>query len=95
MPAPRQIHSHAALRGIAAMLVVAYHLQFGGGYRFAFERYTPAFTRSYLFVDLFFILSGFIISYVNDAGRAKGVSLGEMRSFMRARVARLYPLHFF
>jgi len=95
MPAPRQIHSHAALRGIAAMLVVAYHLQFGGGYRFALERYTPAFTRSYLFVDLFFILSGFIISYVNDAGRAKGVSLGEMRSFMRARVARLYPLHFF
>jgi len=95
MPAPRQIHSHAALRGIAAMLVVAYHLQFGGGYRFALERYTPAFTRSYLFVDLFFILSGFIISYVNDAGRSKGVSLGEMRSFMRARIARLYPLHLF
>lgn len=95
MPAPRQIHSHAALRGIAALLVVAYHLQFGGGYRFSLERATPALTRSYLFVDLFFILSGFIISFVNDAGRSNGVSLGEMRSFMRARVARLYPLHLF
>jgi len=95
MPAPRQIHSHAALRGIAALLVVAYHLQFGGGYRLALERATPALNRSYLFVDLFFILSGFIISYVNDAARSKGVSVGEIKSFMRARVARLYPLHLF
>ncbi len=95
MPAPRQIHSHAALRGIAALLVVAYHLQFGASYQLPLERATPAFNRSYLFVDLFFILSGFIISYVNDAARSRGVSLGEMQSFMRARVARLYPLHLF
>ena len=95
MPAPRQIHSHAALRGIAALLVVAYHLQFGGGYRLSPERATPILTRSYLFVDLFFILSGFIISYVNHAGRSKTVTLGEMQSFMKARFARLYPLHLF
>jgi len=95
MPAPRQIQSHAALRGVAALLVVAYHLQFGGGYRLSLEQATPAFSRSYLFVDLFFILSGFIISYVNDAARSKGVSMDEMRSFLRARIARLYPLHLF
>jgi hypothetical protein len=58
MPTPRHIDSHAALRGIAALLVVGYHLQFGAGYRLPIELSIPLFKRSYLLVDLFFILSG-------------------------------------
>lgn len=95
VPAPRQIRSHAALRGVAALMVVAYHLQFGIGPRLALETGTGLFRRSYLFVDLFFILSGFIISYVNDAERRTPITASEAGSFFRARFARLYPLHLF
>ena len=74
-------------------MVVVYHLQFAAyvlpGERGTFIRHC------YLFVDLFFVMSGFIISYVNDAERTNPVSAAEMRSFGRARFARLYPLHLF
>jgi len=95
MPAPRHIDSHAALRGIAALLVVGYHLQFGATYLLPLEQATAFLQRSYLFVDLFFVLSGFIISYVNDATRSRSVTKAEVSSFLRARAARLYPLHLF
>ena len=50
------------LRGVAAMLVVAYHL---------FETYyhgTPdqPINHGYLAVDFFFVLSGFVIGYAYD-----------------------------
>lgn len=76
-------------------MVVGYHLQFGEGYRLPAEQATQIFRRSYLLVDLFFVLSGFIISYVNDAERNRPVSRAEVSSFLRARIARLYPLHLF
>ena len=92
-PAPRaQIVAHTGLRGIAALLVVAYHQQFGDFYRLPFELSTSLFKRSYLMVDLFFILSGFIISYVY---RAEGSGMRtSVKSFLFARFARIYPLHF-
>jgi peptidoglycan/LPS O-acetylase OafA/YrhL len=73
-----QILSHTGIRGVAALLVVLCHL-------------VPSvnFTRrSYLMVDLFFVLSGFIISYVYS-------DLRGTVSFFRARFARIYPLHVF
>ena len=85
----REIRSHTGLRGVAALLVVGYHQQFGGGYRLPFE--AGLFRRSYLMVDLFFILSGFVLSYVYNAERP----LADARSFFRARFARIYPLHVF
>jgi peptidoglycan/LPS O-acetylase OafA/YrhL len=83
--------SHTGLRGIAALLVVAYHQQFAPGYRLPIETATSVFHRSYLMVDLFFILSGFIISYVYHAERR----LTDVRGFLWARFARIYPLHVF
>lgn len=43
-------------------------------------------------VDLFFLISGFVFSHVyfTDGGLREGVTF---RSFMWARLARLYPLH--
>jgi peptidoglycan/LPS O-acetylase OafA/YrhL len=58
-----QIRSHTGLRGIAALLVVFYHFHFAQPH-LAFEDWTAFFERGYLMVDLFFVLSGFIISYV-------------------------------
>jgi peptidoglycan/LPS O-acetylase OafA/YrhL len=46
-------------------------------------------------VDLFFILSGFIISYVNDADRQQPYSARQYRDFLVRRLIRLYPLLLF
>jgi peptidoglycan/LPS O-acetylase OafA/YrhL len=42
---------------------------------------------------MFFVLSGFVISHVYKTGFARGVTGHRYRNFLKARVARLYPLH--
>ncbi len=80
---------------MAALCVVAYHLQYGIDAHLAFEDATTFFRRGYLFVDLFFILSGFIISYVNRGDRTATVPAAEYRDFLGRRLIRLYPLLLF
>ncbi len=85
--APENLKPLTALRFAAAMWVVGYH-------------YWPDLThaaaptliaKGYLGVELFFVLSGFILSHVYLT------SFGEGRfrfgSFLWARLARIYPLH--
>lgn len=91
----RHIRSHTGLRGIAAVLVVFYHLHFGSGFRFPFEAEGGFISRSYIFVDLFFILSGFIISYTNNAERPTPFERTETGEFALHRFVRLYPQHIF
>lgn len=72
------------LRGVAAMLVVAYHL---------FESYYHGATNQpinhgYLAVDFFFALSGFVIGYAYD-DRWDRMSLG---NFVKRRLIRLHPM---
>jgi peptidoglycan/LPS O-acetylase OafA/YrhL len=45
-------------------------------------------------VDLFFLLSGFILSYVYSTGPSK-LSFAEYKRFVGLRVARVYPVHLF
>lgn len=87
-----QIDSLTSLRGIAALVVVLYHFQ-AGPLQYALQRYTPVLDRGYLAVDLFFIMSGFVIAHVYGrtfAGRWGG---RDFARYMWARFARLYPLH--
>ncbi len=86
-----EIRAHTGLRGIAALLVVFYHLQFTQPH-LPFEDATSFFRRGYLMVDLFFILSGFIISYVYTPALGHKLAL---RPFFLKRVIRLFPLHLF
>ena len=86
-----QIYSHTALRGIAALLVVFYHFGFGAGSHFVFES-APFFRRSYLWVDFFFMLSGFIISFTHPEFRAR-TRMKDIGLFLVRRFARVYPLH--
>jgi peptidoglycan/LPS O-acetylase OafA/YrhL len=79
-----------ALRGIAAWWVVLFHL------RLFLAPYLPAeamavLARGNLAVDLFFLLSGFVI-YLNYAHRVTPdpESVGD---FLFRRFARIYPLH--
>lgn len=80
-----------SIRGIAAWWVVLYH----------FRGYLPAsspewllalMAHGYLAVDLFFILSGFVLA-MNYAESFQG-SLAGVGGFYRLRFARIYPLHF-
>jgi peptidoglycan/LPS O-acetylase OafA/YrhL len=65
---PKNVIGLQALRGIAVLLVVASHLQSIGRTDPNFARVTPlpwinqAFSRGFLGVDLFFVLSGFLIT---------------------------------
>jgi peptidoglycan/LPS O-acetylase OafA/YrhL len=72
------------LRGVAAMIVVAFHL---------FETYSkgPAFqilNHGYLAVDFFFVLSGFVIGYAYDDRWGKMTTWG----FFKRRLVRLHPM---
>ncbi|CAN7299533.1 acyltransferase family protein [Neorhizobium tomejilense] len=88
-----QIISHTSIRGIAALLVVVYHLQFGAPFRFSWETATPFFIKGYLWVDLFFILSGFIISYSTRASEPARNEYFKINYFYINRIARIVPLH--
>jgi len=70
------------IRGVAAILVAFRHgsLVFPGWW----------FPNSYLAVDLFFVLSGFVIANAYEQRLAGGLSPG---GFMRVRLNRLYPLY--
>ncbi|WP_428662703.1 acyltransferase family protein [Runella sp.] len=85
------------LRGIAALLTVMFHvdLMLGGGGNLLLKfKDSLLFTRMYLMVDFFFILSGFIMVHVYGRWFADSVSSSEFRRFTVARFARVYPLHF-
>ena len=70
-----------ALRGVAALLVVAHHLE-RSGLDFGL------FSRAYLAVDFFFMLSGFVLSRAYDHRFASGLGWA---SFMKLRLKRLWP----
>lgn len=80
------------LRGIAALWVVLYHLCQHMPNLHP-EHYTGAVQKGYLAVDMFFVLSGFVITHAYKDGFARGVTGPRYRNFLKARVARLYPLH--
>jgi len=73
-------------RGIAACLVALYHLE---AYSHVFE--WPLVRNSYLMVDFFFVLSGFVIAANYQQRLLDGFGLGK---FLLLRLGRLYPLHF-
>jgi peptidoglycan/LPS O-acetylase OafA/YrhL len=86
------IKSHTALRGIAALLVVL--LPYSQILRpvFDVDSYTSFVAKGYLWVDFFFILSGYVLSHVYSA--SPGNDLTSTWRFLRMRFARIYPLHF-
>ncbi len=74
-----------SMRGLAACFVVLYHSPF------IFSDTSLSFiANSYLFVDLFFVLSGFVITHAYSERILAGLTLFR---FAGLRLARLYPLH--
>ncbi|TAE48673.1 MAG: acyltransferase, partial [Bacteroidetes bacterium] len=85
------------LRGIAAMLTVIFHvdlfLGFGAGALLK-DADTHLLGRLYLMVDVFFVLSGFIMMHVYGKWFSERVTFDSFKQFTIARFARVYPLHF-
>jgi peptidoglycan/LPS O-acetylase OafA/YrhL len=75
------------LRGVAALLVIWYHIF--EGFAFAAGGMITVVNHGYLAVDLFFMLSGFVISYAYDDRLGKSMNLKE---FFKRRLIRLHPM---
>ena len=83
-----------SIRGIAATAVVIHHLLLMPTFLAAFPHNAwidcSFFRSSWLLVDLFFVLSGMVMSLSSVEGEFGRFSL---RDFMVRRLARVYPLH--
>ena len=82
VPEARVFHTLDALRGVAAIGVVIFHMQL------AFNPIRAP--GGYLAVDLFFIMSGVVLSHAYEGRFRAGMGTVE---FMRVRLIRLYPLY--
>jgi peptidoglycan/LPS O-acetylase OafA/YrhL len=86
-----EIRPLTSIRGIAAMAVVIYHFAGNFADKFYLDNATLLFSRGYLWVDFFFLLSGFILSHVHAEEFARGSA--PYHAFLLKRIARVYPLH--
>lgn len=93
-PSKRYLTTLTPLRGIAALLVVVFHSNLMV-VPFLPPGYTSFVTGGWLWVDFFFILSGFIIFYVYGRDFQDGIQRTSYWKYIGARFARVYPLHFF
>lgn len=80
------------LRGVAALLVVIYHIfegfAFAGSMNGVGSGLISTFNHGHIAVDFFFLLSGFVISYAYD-DRWNRMTVGE---FCKRRIIRLHPM---
>ncbi|ESW96676.1 acetyltransferase [Mesorhizobium sp. LSJC268A00] len=82
--APRHVYLNLdAIRGVAAISVMLYHFS-------PFLAAGKVLPSSYLAVDLFFLLSGFVIAHAYDRKIENGMGFG---TFVAIRLIRLYPLY--
>jgi peptidoglycan/LPS O-acetylase OafA/YrhL len=88
-PAGR-IPSFDGLRGIAALAVMAFHFNIFFLPQARLSNLVPYLGRAYLAVDLFFLLSGFVMAHVYGRALASDWRT-HWRQFAIARLIRIYP----
>lgn len=95
----KYIGSLTAMRGVAAVWVMLFHIDVSLFYRdmgaLVPREATGILSKAYLWVDFFFILSGFVIAHVYAEGLGRGGGWRAVGDYLWARVARVYPLHLF
>ncbi len=88
MPKRRTIEGIQYLRGIAAMMVVFHHV------RYVFGDAVGWTTFGATGVDIFFVISGFIMAYMAPLSRFTAVErLYDVRRFWLKRLVRIVPLY--
>lgn len=87
-----EIKTLTGLRGVAAMIVMLCHFLNNDPY---FEDYLPVLVkRGYLGVDMFFVLSGFVMALSYGDYFKDRFSISGFGTFLIKRFARIYPLYF-
>lgn len=76
-----------SLRGVAAILVVLFHMHWAGS-----GEQSALINNSWIFVDFFFVLSGFVIAFAYIEKLQAGMGFYQ---YFGLRIGRLYPLHIF
>lgn len=74
-----------AFRGLAALMVALFHFKLDNPITDS-----ALINQAWLFVDFFFVLSGFVLAHTYFYQRAV-----DLRAFTRARLTRLYPLYLY
>ncbi|HLA71689.1 MAG TPA: acyltransferase [Steroidobacteraceae bacterium] len=83
-----------SLRGIAAVLVVLFHVKLLLADSAVARAVVPFLSHGYLAVDFFLVLSGFIMAYKYHDTFRDGVR-ARLFDFLAKRIARIFPLHAF
>ncbi|MCO4746426.1 MAG: acyltransferase [Proteobacteria bacterium] len=94
VPIRGHLHALTGIRAVAASVVIVFHLMpdlltLWPGLSFL----TPWMELGYLGVDLFFVLSGFILAWNYAAAFETFPSPSEYATFLSLRLARIYPVH--
>ena len=84
-----EIRALTGLRGLAALYVVLFHCNVA--YPFP-SGLIPFMRHGYIAVDLFFILSGFVMAMTAAPLFENGFTLANFKRFLSLRLARIYPL---
>lgn len=79
---PARLSQLDGLRGIAALVIMFYHVDM-------VYRVHGAVVRGYLFVDMFFLLSGFVLTVSTEKKLNAGIN---PFAFVKSRFVRLWPL---
>lgn len=96
---PEMIAPLTGLRGYAALWVVISHLSFTDvlwapfAQRLNWGWFEGILRHEYLAVDLFFMLSGFVMTHVHGREFANALRPRDVSRFLLLRLARIYPLH--
>jgi len=88
-----EIRSLTGLRGVAALYVLLFHYFPPSTAASPGHPLTNVLHHGYLAVDLFFILSGFVMAMNYSHMFASGWSKAAYRRFLGRRIARIYPLY--
>jgi peptidoglycan/LPS O-acetylase OafA/YrhL len=89
---PHNIKSLTGIRGFAALWVVFFHLQ--SNPHLQSVSLSGEFIRhGFWGVDVFFVLSGFVLSHVYESDFAQKIKFDNVSRYLGLRLARIYPLH--
>ena len=86
----KEIRSLTGLRGLAAAYVVVFHFFIGQQFT---NPFTTLLAHGYLAVDMFFVLSGFVMTLTYSHLFEQGYSILNYAKFLGKRIARVYPLY--
>jgi peptidoglycan/LPS O-acetylase OafA/YrhL len=92
MNLPARMDAVTGLRALAAFSVLLFHLQLAGLVPPGTGTGRPILGSCFLGVDLFFLLSGFVLMHAHQADFATLQPRGVLR-FYGLRLARIYPVH--